>query len=629
MALIAGYIDKRLNAEDSDLAEKMDSALRIEGVNSKVISWKGAFFGIAQDACNRQPLLRQDSALMMTSARLDNPSDLAETLHTREEDHQRLVLQSFKQWDQKAPEHLYGDWALAAWDGTSLFLARDKLGFLGLYFYKGPDFFAFATSLKVLRALPKVPWELSEEYFLRYLAVIPDNDLSRSYWKDIRLLLPGRHLVYQPENQTLTIKRYWDFANVPEIRFDKVEDYLEAFSERFGEAVRVRMSPHNRVATTLSAGLDSASVTALAATFGKNKKISAFTAIPTFRPPIRSGQNRILDEWPLASLVAESYPKVEHVPLDSGNVSPVAAIQRYLEIAGHPSHAGINLYWILDLLDKVRDRECSTLLTGAVGNATVSWDGGRDRVYHLLIRGNVGSAVDALKLWKNNQGCSQWLALKRLILSPLFRHLQAVTSARTTRLPGQQWTLWKSIHPALLHGNLFKGLVRDFKHGPYFHPVSPKKQRLAHLTLNTTAIGNSWHSFEFHYGFSNFDPTLDQRLVEFCFGIPESVYTCEGGDRMLIRNSMKGFVPDKVLENRCRGLQGSDIGMRLTTHTEEMEEALAQLCNNPTSREYLNIDYLRKVWMSIKQDPWSPQVSVMAQILLRGIMLHYFINSDQ
>jgi len=71
---------------------------------------------------------------------------------------EHLAWLAWEEWGDRAPEHLLGDWAFAAWDGRrrQLLLARDPLGNTGLYYFSQPPLFAFCSDPEGLLALPVV-----------------------------------------------------------------------------------------------------------------------------------------------------------------------------------------------------------------------------------------------------------------------------------------------------------------------------------------------------------------------------------------------------------------------------------------------------------------------------------------
>lgn len=79
------------------------------------------------------------------------------------------------------------------------------------------------------------------------------------------LKLPFAHSLTIGSAPELTISHYWTLEPPPPLRLDSDEAYAAAFLEIFTEAVRSRLRSAGPVGSMLSGGMDSGSVTAIAA----------------------------------------------------------------------------------------------------------------------------------------------------------------------------------------------------------------------------------------------------------------------------------------------------------------------------------------------------------------------------
>ena len=124
-----------------------------------------------------ESLPRQDPAsgcVLTAHARIDNRDELISDigLHDEKGNSQSevshlesiitdgdLILHAYLRWGEDCVHHLIGDWAFAVWDPCKrkLFIARDHHGISGIYYYHNQRFFAFASCIKGLLALPDVP----------------------------------------------------------------------------------------------------------------------------------------------------------------------------------------------------------------------------------------------------------------------------------------------------------------------------------------------------------------------------------------------------------------------------------------------------------------------------------------
>lgn len=98
-----------------------------------------------------------------------------------------------------------------------------------------------------------------------------------------------------------------------------------------------------------------------------------------------------------------------------------------------------------------------------------------------------------------------------------------------------------------------------------------------------------------------------------------------GIDRWLVREAMKGILPDEVRLNRRRGRQAADLIPRLRESAAEVESTLYELQGGPAA-EFVDVNYLRQVWGRVQAQD-TPETFVDAIIILtRGIMAGLFVN---
>jgi asparagine synthase (glutamine-hydrolysing) len=84
-------------------------------------------------------------------------------------------------------------------------------------------------------------------------------------------------------------------------------------------------------------------------------------------------------------------------------------------------------------------------------------------------------------------------------------------------------------------------------------------------------------------------PPLDQRVVEFCLGLPPECYARSGRTRLLIRHAMEGLLPPRVLWNERRGLIAADLGDWVRAEQAEIATSLRQLQASPLARHWLDL----------------------------------------
>ena len=201
-------------------------------------------------------------------ARIDNRvallNKLPKRLHSLGESDDGLILAAYLHWGERACQHLIGDFAFTIYNGrnNSFYCGRDHTGVKPFYYYFDGKQFAFATSMAVLNQLPGLDLTLSEEWLARYLAGV-SADWTLTAYQQIKKLPPAHSLTFA--NNTINLHRYFTFSPESDLILDSDEAYVEAYREVLHQAVACRVRSDYPIGSELSGGLDSSTVTALAA----------------------------------------------------------------------------------------------------------------------------------------------------------------------------------------------------------------------------------------------------------------------------------------------------------------------------------------------------------------------------
>ncbi|MGD9920174.1 MAG: asparagine synthase-related protein, partial [Pseudorhodoplanes sp.] len=134
--------------------------------------------------------------------------------------------------------------------------------------------------------------------------------------------------------------------------------------------------------------------------------------------------------------------------------------------------------------------------------------------------------------------------------------------------------------------------------------------------------GGDWHAAQKAVtGVEVRDPTADLDVISFCFGVPPEQYLAEGTDRSLIRRAMWGLVPDMVLTNRRRGLQGASWHERLQNRRSELAREIADLSKSPLARRAIDLARLERAVAHWPADGWHrPDIFTEYNLaLMRGL----------
>lgn len=598
-------------------------------------TWCGGPVGLGNLRRNNTPESLQDTLpwvcpesgdVITASARLDNRDQLLQELSMPRSDpadtpDSHIILSAYQQWGEACADRLIGDWLCAIWNARErrLFIARDHHGITGLYYYQDSRSFIFASSLKGLLALPEVPQRPDPLTIARVLVVWPVQGEPTCY-EGILRLPPAHTMTVTPRR--ITVQRYWYLEETPELNLKSDEEYLEAFLEVYTEAVRCRLRCSAPVGITLSGGLDSGSVAALAARElgNQGQRLAALSSVPIADSAELDGELNFGDETPFIEATAKFIGNIDVTKVDAREVSPVEGIERSLDIHDQPVHATANLYWLTALMARAQEQGLGAILTGQGGNTTVSWSGGPEPpLVEDLVRWRWRALGKKLRTPRKITGRWLWGAVERQIIRPL------LAPVRHSIAPPEAWREYSAIDVAFARElDITRKMARS-GHDPTFKRMSAREGRLLLLQPGGSILGQFWYEMGGAYGLEVRDPTLDSRLMSFCWSIPRSQYVREGQDRLLIRRAMADDLPDRVLWNPRRGRQAADLRQRLLEHRGQVDDVLTRLEQSTLARHYLDLPRMRGVFRSVQQRSDRGTYRLCGSILSRGLMVGLFL----
>ncbi len=594
-------------------------------------SWRAGEVGLGclplrstpEAASERLPLHHHASGLTLTAgARLDYRAELLQQLFPGEGcsythlNDAEIILNAYLRWGVDCVSHLEGDWHFAIWNQKThrLFLARDQHGNTGLYYFHSPKIFAFASLKKGLLALDEVPKNPDLLRIAQVLTSWPGDGLRTGY-ENILRLPPAHRMTISP--QSITTDQYWSPEPVTPLHLESDEQYVEAFIEVFTQAVSSRLRGQRSIGVTLSGGLDSGSVAAVAARLAQNRgaRLLAFTTAPRSDPAPYINPARIGDETDLAQATAGHAGNVDHILLRAENITPLEGIKRMLAIHDEPGHAASNQYWIAALLAAAREQDVGVLLTGQMGNTTISWAGGGEQLYPLLLRGDVAGFRRSFEKARRNAGLTHWRAARRFLLKPLVLPLWLEYQQRFQ--PRQAiWMAYSAIRADYARSIKLSQQMAIAGYHPWMGSSDPVQQRLQVIQPGRNILGASWLEKGAAFGLEVRDPTQDRRVIELCLAIPDRQFQRNGVDRWLIRRAMQGYLPDEVRLNTRRGLQAADLGQRVLADRSSVDRALNQLGVHDLASEVLDLPRMTAVLASMNKGLTVRNTSDCSTILM-------------
>ena len=230
---------------------------------------------------------RNGRVTVTADCRLDNRDELRRGFGLpRSTGDAELIAAAYVRWGKGCPEKLRGDFAFALWDRTlrTLLCARDIFGVKPFYYHHSSNFL-FGSEIKAVLSIGQVAMDLDEERVADYLAGAFTSE-EYTFYKHVRRLPSGHAMLVNRDGI-----RSWRFAAIaPATVRDR--EYVDAFRERFTESVKARVRGEKDVAVTLSGGIDSSSIAAVASR--SSTRLHTFSAVFPERP--ECDERRLIDQ---------------------------------------------------------------------------------------------------------------------------------------------------------------------------------------------------------------------------------------------------------------------------------------------------------------------------------------------
>jgi asparagine synthase (glutamine-hydrolysing) len=221
-------------------------------------------------SAGRQPMSNENGRLWIVfNGEIYNYKELREELaargHTfKSQTDTEVIVHLFEEEGPACVERMNGMFAFAIWDNEArtLFAARDRFGIKPFYFAATADAFVFGSEIKAVLQSGAVGAELNRAGLADYLT-FQFTIGPKTLFAGIDRLEPG-HWLQLDASGAVTIRKYWDLDF--SVDTNHTEHYFQdQLASLLRDAVRLQLRSDVAVGAHLSGGLDSTTVTCLAA----------------------------------------------------------------------------------------------------------------------------------------------------------------------------------------------------------------------------------------------------------------------------------------------------------------------------------------------------------------------------
>jgi asparagine synthase (glutamine-hydrolysing) len=450
---------------------------------------------------------------------------------------------------------LLGDFAFAIWDERQrqLFCARDHMGMRQLIYHHDPGrLFAFATEAEAVLAHRGVPRQINEARVADFLDVMEGIDFTTSFYDSIFRLPPAHHMTV--DTNGLSLRRYWRLELPPELKLSSDKDYERAFLEVFTEAVRCRLRSPGPIGATLSGGIDSGSVAAVAAQLLAEDGREPLLTFSALGPdPLTCVETRHV-------LAAMANPAFRAASIDHNALDPQRdeLMHHFITIAD-PFDCHMTMVRAVYLL--ARRQGVKVVLDGAWADIVLVGD---NRVAQCLLKGRLLQAVREARIQAKHSPLHGSLrillaaAWAQFAPQPIRRLKRRVTRLLQDRrvLSGKARLSSSLAHKVdiLTRRSVFRGLA------PVSRPSS-LEYRLESISHPHNVAGRErYDRVASALAIEPRDPFFDRRVIEFCLSLPAAQLHSGDWPKLILRRASAGLVPDTIRWRRSK----EHVGFKFT-----------------------------------------------------------------
>ncbi len=544
-----------------------------------------------------QPMCNADQSLWLTfNGEIYNHAEIRDELikdgfNQWKTDHSdtEVILHAYERWGIEALHKFRGMFAFGLWDerNKELWLVRDRIGIKPLYYSIHHGRITFASEIKALLKDPQQPRAVSEEALYHYLSFLTTPG-PQTLFDGIHKLAAGTWLRVKVDG-TVQEYKYWDVWDYTHPLTDVSEDEIsQRLLEELRTAVQLQKVSDVPVGVFLSGGIDSSTNAALFSE-GESRPIRTFSI--GYQGKYKSYQNEIHFARRMAEEVGAEYhdrlltlddlidflPQMIHLQ-DEPIADPVCVPVYYVSKLARDNGVTVcqvgegadELFWgypnwklMLELQYKNAWPVPSSLKK--FGLAGLRLLGRENTLYYEWLR---RGANDLPIFWGGAEAFTE--AQKRKVLSPRLKKRF------------QNFSSWEALQP--IHDR-FRSKAWEQKPLQWMSYVD-LNLRLPELLLMRVDKMSMGVSLESRV------PFLDHKFVELAMSIPEEVKTRNGDLKYILKKSVRGLIPDELIDRKKQGFGVPIHEWFLDRLGERTQKELKSFCDETDFIHYPEIQRL-------------------------------------
>ncbi|HEY0670924.1 MAG TPA: asparagine synthase-related protein [Longimicrobiales bacterium] len=549
----------------------------------------GAFAGLALKNTRHPLISRGRGFTAVGDVRLDNRGELLALLGDVDPAATDLdvVAAALDRRGAQIVPRILGDFSFVFWDARAqkIIAARDAFGVRPLYYRRSQDYLLIASRLAALVGAE----ELDKDYLADMLVGLPSPS-PRTVWSGTFAVEPGSLLVQR--GSVTAQSRYWDAAAIEPTARIAERDAVEQFRRLFFHAVDQRAGDDGAVWAQLSGGLDSSAVVCAAERQRASHERSRLGGTVTVVDSLGDG-----DETAFSNAVIAAHPLRNEQIRDYWPWRD--DLQSGPPITDEPSP--LFPFYLRDqrTVDVVRQAGARVLLSGLGSDHYLH--GTLNYMADMVAQGRVRQAMHEALGWAIATRRSFWSTAHYNALQPLI----GLTGIRRRRASVPRWI---NDRFAGMHGVEQRIVEANFPTARF------GKMYVTHTATELRRVANWVQRGPFEDQLDMRYPFLHRPLVEFALSLPVHMKVRPGTHKWILREAMRGILPEKVRTRTSKG--GMDARIFWTLQHEGA--LINELLRDPMLGQLgcINVDVLRKMVDVARQGEYHHTVHLFSVLSL-------------
>ena len=476
-----------------------------------------------------------------------------------------VLLAAYSEWGTGCLDRLDGMFSFAIWDAlkSELFCARDRFGEKPFFYAEANGHFYFASEMKALfSAAVKPALNAGMLYmYLRHDVVQHPDTPEKTFYAPARILPPAHFMVVKRGGQ-LKPTRYWTVPRASTLL--SFEEQCEDFKKRLTLSVERRLRSDVTVGTSLSGGLDSTTVVSLVSRLSSKDRHS-FSA---------RFHDAALDEGRYIDIAEKATGCIRHDVFPNADTLADEWQKLFYHQEEPFTTASIFAQW--EVMKTAKQHGVTVLLDGQGADETLA---GYSHFFRPFLK----------DVWRHQGGAE--CARQRTFLRANYSVDELRASEKAQALFPRTWSLlgkMRSLNapsdlPAFVHNDWHQTHSRSPT--PFRH-FATLDESLRFFTLDHGLKTLLRFADRSSMAFSREVrlPFLSHELVEFIFATPTSSKIWNGSTKRLLREGMRGVVPEPILQRHDK--RGLDTPQRMWLQNPKVTE-LVRAAHKRTTAEGL------------------------------------------